>query len=141
MEIDIFIASSDEDINLSFPAFKELRPQLNFEEFLPQVRRQESQAYRILALRQNGIIKSAAGFRFCEFLAWGKILYIDDLTTLPSARGNGFAGTLLNWLIEHAKSSGCNGIHLDTGYARHAAHRVYLEKGFQLNCHHLALEF
>lgn len=141
MEIEIFIASTDEDINLSFPAFKELRPQLNFEEFLPQVRRQESQSYRILALRHRGIIKSAAGFRFCEFLAWGKILYIDDLTTLPNARGNGFAGTLLNWLIEHAKSTGCNGVHLDTGYARHAAHRVYLEKGFQLNCHHMALEF
>lgn len=141
MEIEIFIASTDEDINLSFPAFKELRPQLNFAEFLPQVRRQESQSYRILALRHRGIIKSAAGFRFCEFLAWGKILYIDDLTTLPNARGNGFAGALLNWLIEHAKSTGCNGVHLDTGYARHAAHRVYLEKGFQLNCHHLALEF
>lgn len=140
MEIEIFLASSDEDINLSFPAFKELRPKLNFEEFLPQVRRQEAQSYKILALRQNGEIKSAAGFRFCEFLAWGKILYIDDLTTLPNARGNGFAGTLLNWLIEYAKASGCCAVHLDTGYARHAAHRVYLEKGFQLNCHHLALE-
>jgi len=140
LEIEIFVASSDEDIHLSFPAFKELRPKLNFEEFLPQIRRQESQAYKILALRQDGIIKSAAGFRIGEFLAWGKILYIDDLTTLQNARGNGFGGTLLDWLIAYAKSSGCTAVHLDTGYARHAAHRVYLEKGFQLNCHHLALE-
>ncbi|WP_222612403.1 GNAT family N-acetyltransferase [Undibacterium flavidum] len=141
MEHEIFIANSDEDINLCFPAFKELRPKLNFEEFLAQIRRQESQSYKILALRENGIVKSAAGFRFCEFLAWGKILYIDDLTTLPNARGNGFADSLLNWLIEYAKSSSCNAVHLDTGYARHAAHRVYLAKGFQLNCHHMALEF
>lgn len=139
MEIEIFIASSDEDINSCFPAFKELRPSLTIEEFLPQIRRQENQSYKILALRQNGVLKSAAGFRFCEFLAWGKILYIDDLTTLSHARGNGFASTLLNWLIEHAKSSECNAVHLDTGYARHDAHRVYLKKGFQLNCHHLAL--
>jgi GNAT superfamily N-acetyltransferase len=139
LEIEIFIASSDEDINSCFPAFKELRPSLTIEEFLPQIRRQENQSYKILALRQNGVLKSAAGFRFCEFLAWGKILYIDDLTTLSHARGNGFASTLLNWLIEHAKSSECNAVHLDTGYARHDAHRVYLKKGFQLNCHHLAL--
>lgn len=141
MEIDIFIASSNEDISASFPAFKELRPKLAFEDFLPQVRRQEGQSYKILALRHQGIIKSVAGFRFCEFLAWGKILYIDDLSTLQEARGNGFAGSLLNWLIEHSKNSGCNGVHLDTGYNRHAAHRVYLEKGFHLNCHHMALEF
>lgn len=141
MGIDIFIANSNEDINASFPAFKELRPKLIFEDFLPQVRRQESQSYKILALRHQGIIKSAAGFRYCEFLAWGKILYIDDLSTLQEARGNGFAGSLLNWLIEYSKKSGCNGVHLDTGYNRHAAHRVYLEKGFQFNCHHMALKF
>lgn len=141
LDREIFIASTDEEIAASFPAFKELRPGLVCEDFLAQVRRQELQSYRIVALRQQGIIKSAAGFRLCEFLAWGKILYIDDLVTLPEARGNGYAGRLLDWLIDHAKSSGCQGVHLDTGYMRHAAHRVYLAKGFQMNCHHMALAF
>ncbi len=141
MDIEIFIVSSDEDINSCFPVFNELRPKLNFQDFLPQVRRQETQAYKILALRHEGIIKSAAGFRLCEFLAWGKVLYIDDLTTLQEARNKGYAKMLLDWLIAHARESGCNGVHLDTGYSRHAAHRVYLQNGFQLNCHHLALEF
>ncbi|MFN7808943.1 MAG: GNAT family N-acetyltransferase [Pseudanabaena sp.] len=141
MKFEIFIASTNEDINSCFPVFKELSPNLDFETLLPQVRRQESQSYKVLALRQNGEIKSVAGFRFCEFLAWGKILYIDDLSTLESARGNGFAGTLLNWLIEHAKSVGCNAVHLDSGYARHTAHRLYLQKGFRLSSHHFALEF
>lgn len=140
LTIELFIASSDEDINSSFPVFKELRPSLDIEKFLSQVRRQESQSYKILALREGGMIKSVAGYRFCEYLAWGKTLYIDDLSTLHSARGSGFAGTLLNWLIEHAKNSGCVGVHLDTGYSRHAAHRLYLDKGFQFNCHHLTLE-
>lgn len=140
MEFEIFLARKDEEINSCFPVFKELRPTLDFEALLPQVRRQESQSYKVLALRQNGKIKSVAGFRFCEFLAWGKILYIDDLSTLASARGNGFAGALLNWTIEHAKTAGCNAVHLDSGYARHAAHRLYLQKGFRLSSHHFALE-
>lgn len=95
----------------------------------------------MLVLRHEGAIKSAAGFRFSEFFAWGKILYIDDLTTLASARGNGFAENLLDWIIDYAKSCGCIGVHLDTGYARHNAHRLYLRKKFQLNNHHMALEF
>ena len=35
----------------------------------------------------------------------------------------------------------CDGLHLDPGYARHDAHRLYLSKGLQFNCHHLALQF
>ena len=141
MNIEVFIAGSDENINSCFPVFKELRPNLLHETFLLQVRRQECQSYKILTLRQEGIIKSVAGFRFCEFLAWGNVLYIDDLAKLQNAKGNGFAGILLNWLIEHAKKSGSAGVHLDKGYSRHAAHRLYLNKGFQFNCHHLAIEW
>ena len=69
----------------------------------------------------------------------GEDLYIDDLTTLPGETAQGFAGALLDWLIEHARSRECQGVHLDTGYARHAAHRLYLRKGFQLSSHHLVL--
>jgi GNAT superfamily N-acetyltransferase len=140
MAIDIFIAKTDADIESCFPAFSLLRPHIRREEFLPQVRRQQTQSYQILALRHEGIVKSAAGFRFAEFLAWGKVLYIDDLTTLSEARSKGYAASLLDWLIDHAKSQGCQAVHLDTGYARHAAHRLYLRKGFQLGGHHMALE-
>jgi len=98
-------------------------------------------SHQILALKHKGLVKSAAGFRFAEFLAWGKVLYIDNLTTLPGETSQGFASALLDWLIDHARSSGCQGVHLDTSYARHAAHRLYLRKGLQLSSHHLALEF
>jgi GNAT superfamily N-acetyltransferase len=68
------------------------------------------------------------------------VVYIDDLTTLPEARGKGFARALLDWLIAHTKDSGCDAVHLDTGYGRHAAHRLYLSRGFELNCHHMAVD-
>jgi GNAT superfamily N-acetyltransferase len=139
MTTDIFLACSDADLAACFPAFKALRPHLEPDGFLAQVRRQQTQCYHIVALRHAGVVKSAAGFRFAEFLAWGKVLYIDDLTTLPGATSQGFAGVLLDWLIDHARANQCQGVHLDTGYTRHAAHRLYLRKGLQLNCHHLML--
>jgi GNAT superfamily N-acetyltransferase len=141
MSHDIFLADTDAEIASCFPAFSALRPHLAQKDFLAQVRRQQAQTYQILALRHEGVIKSAAGFRMAEFLAWGRVLYIDDLTTLPGATSHGFAGALLDWLIEHAKSNQCQGVHLDTGYARHAAHRLYLRKGLELSCHHMSLAF
>ena len=141
MNMDVFLADSDAEIESCFTVFKVLRPHIELDGFLAQVKRQQTQAYRILGLRQNGTVKSAAGFRLAEFLAWGKILYIDDLTTLPGETGRGFAGALLDWLIEHARHNGCQAVHLDSGYMRHAAHRLYLQKGMHLSSHHLALEF
>lgn len=138
MSVEIFLADTDAEIEACFPAFQALRPHIELPSFLPQVRRQQAQGYRILALRHEGMVKSAAGFRFAEFLAWGKVLYIDDLTTLPDERGQGFAGSLLDWLIAHAREYQCQAVHLDSGYARHAAHRLYLHKGFLLTSHHLA---
>jgi len=141
MTLDIYIADTDAEIQACFPVFSELRPHLKQQQFLAQVRRQQAQSYQILAVRRQGAVKSVAGFRFAEFLAWGKILYIDDLATLSGETTQGFAGALLDWLIEHAQAHGCQGVHLDSGYQRHHAHRLYLNKGLQLSSHHFSLTF
>ena len=140
MRADIFIVETDAEIASCFPVFSALRPHLKEGDFLPQVRRQEKQSYRIVALKHEGAVRSVAGYRFAEFLAWGRVLYIDDLATLPGETGRGYGGALLEWLINHAKEGACDAVHLDTGYARHAAHRLYLNKGFKMNSHHMALE-
>lgn len=135
---DIFLPADPEQTDACFQVFAALRPHLDREAFLAQVLRQQAQGYRIVALRDQGQVCSAAGFRLCEFLAWGRILYIDDLSTLPQHRGKGHAGRLLDWLVAHADQQRCAAVHLDTGYARHDAHRLYLSKGFQLSSHHMA---
>jgi len=69
MTLDIFIADTDAEIQACFPVFSELRPHIKADQFLAQVRRQQAQSYQILAVRQQGAVKSVAGFRFAEFLA------------------------------------------------------------------------
>jgi GNAT superfamily N-acetyltransferase len=136
---EIFIAETDADIDACFPAYLALRPHLKREQFVAQIRRQQAQSFRILALRDAGIIQSIAGFRLAEFTAWGRIVYIDDLSTLPESRLRGHGGRLLDWIADHARSQGCVAVHLDTGYARHAAHRLYLDRGYLLSSHHMSL--
>ena len=74
MERVLFTPESREEIALCFPVFKELRPHLSEKDFIAQVQRQKEQSYKIIAINKNGLVPSAAGFRFAEFLAWGKIL-------------------------------------------------------------------
>ena len=138
---ELILVKDKSDIELCFDAFKALRPHLEKEQFVEQVIRQQQQSYQIIAVKYNGKFPSAAGFRFAEYLAWGKILYVDDLTTLAEHRGNGYAAILMDWLIEYATSKGCQGLHLDTGHQRHSAHKLYLKKGLNINSHHLSVEF
>ena len=134
----IWIADSDEDIRRCFPALKVLRPHLDAATFLPRVRQQQQAGYVLATIGGPGDADAVAGFRQAEFLAWGKVLYIDDLITQPAARGKGYGGQLLDWLVARAVASGCDEVHLDSGYQRHDAHRLYLNHSFILACHHFS---
>jgi hypothetical protein len=43
-------------------------------------------------------------------------------------------------LIAEGVRLACDEVHLDTGFSRHDAHRLYLNKGFKLSCHHMSLQ-
>lgn len=138
--MEIFHANTDTEITACFPVMNALRPHLERASFVARVRQQQAQGYQLVFIRDGNAVVSAAGFRILEFLAWGKILYVDDLITDPGSRGRGYAGALMDWLIARARAERCAELHLDSGYLRHAAHRLYLNKGLELNCHHFALK-
>ena len=138
--MNILQATTDTEIGALFPVFKTLRPHLIEAEFASRIRRQQSQGYRLSYLRDSETVVAAAGYRVLEFLAWGRVLYVDDLITLPEKRGAGYAGALMDWMIARAREQGCDEIHLDSGYQRHDAHRLYLNKGLQFGCHHFSMK-
>lgn len=138
--VELLDTSNDREIARAFGVFAHLRPHLNHETFLQRVLAQQAEGYKIVYCEVDGEIVSAAGYRVTSFLAWGKVLYIDDLITNPERKRLGLGGALVDWLIEEGKRSSCDEIHLDTGFSRNDAHRLYLNKGFKLNCHHLSLE-
>lgn len=136
-------AESDDELRRCFPAVRVLRPHLtDAAAFVAQVRRQQAQGYRLAfaEAQEGGAVACIAGFRFAEFLAWGRVLYIDDLVTTPAARGRGLAGALLDAIIELARAEGCDAVHLDSGHQRFDAHRLYLNKRFRITSHHFALD-
>jgi GNAT superfamily N-acetyltransferase len=121
-----------------FQVFKILRPHLDAEEFTRRVTVQTRESYQVAYIDVGGEIVAAAGYRVANFLAWGKVLYVDDLITHPDRKRIGLGGTLMDWIVHQGQQLDCDAIHLDTGFTRHDAHRLYLNKGFVLDCHHLA---
>jgi GNAT superfamily N-acetyltransferase len=133
--------SSSGDIGQCFDTFLELRPHINVKaDFVNQVVLQQLEGYQINAVLEDGTVAACIGYRILTTLAWGKILYIDDLIAKNQYRGKGYGSMLLKHTVNVARNLGCKQVHLDTGYTRHAAHRMYLQHGFELNCHHLALK-
>ncbi len=137
----ITLTKVEEEIIACYPLMFQLRPYLvDQEKFVKQVQRQMHEGYQLAYIALEGQIKALMGFRYLEFLAYGKMLYIDDLVTDAETRRNGLAGKLLKWAIQQAVENGCDQVHLDSGFVRHDAHRLYLNHRFQLKGHHFALD-
>ncbi len=132
------------ETRLAFAAMKALRADLADEaSFVRRVdETQRGEGYRLLGVFEDGEAGAVAvaGFRIVHSLAWGRYLYVDDLSTLPDARRRGYARALLAWLLEEARREGCDQIHLDSGVEldRADAHRLYLNAGMVISAHHFA---
>jgi GNAT superfamily N-acetyltransferase len=83
---------------------------------------------------------AVAGFRELHNLAWGHVIYVDDLSTHPDGRRRGYGCALLEWCAEEARRLGCDALHLDSGVEanRLDAHRLYLNTGMRITSYHFA---
>jgi GNAT superfamily N-acetyltransferase len=139
MEHTIHVAVDEEKIRRCYPVLRQLREHLDESALLSQVIRQQAQGYYLAYLESENQIRSVAGYRFCENLSSGKLMYVDDLVTDLEERSKGFGQILLDWLVGEAKRNGCNQLTLDSGVQRFGAHRFYLRKGMDIVSHHFAM--
>lgn len=130
----------DGSAELAYPAMAVLRPDLRDPADLAErVRRQRVHGYRLVgSCVADGPVVAVAGFWCAENLATGRFVYVDDLSTVPSARRQGHAGALLRWIDDEARGLGCAQVHLDSATHRHDAHRLYLSSGYVIPAFHFA---
>jgi GNAT superfamily N-acetyltransferase len=128
------------ETELAYDAMRALRPR--WDDRTAWVARvdelQRADGYRLVAAFEEGAVVAVAGFRLGHNLAWGRFIYVDDLSTLPAARGRGHAEALLRWIFDEAQRLGCDEVHLDSGSTpeRWAAHRLYHRVGMNISSHH-----
>jgi len=130
--------------HLAYKAMLELRPKIGpesvFADHVDKVLRPEG--YRLVGffVEEDDYAVAVAGFRILNYLAWGRAMYCDDLGTRFEHRRQGFAGQLMDWLIEEAKRLHCDQIHLDSGVGpdRTDAHRLYFNKRMRISSFHFS---
>ena len=138
-----------DETHLAWVPMRELRPHLETSEvFVDRVNtHQRPEGYRLVGsfsadgpAGSDGEAVAATGFRRLHNLAWGDLLYVDDLVTTESHRGRGHAHRLLEWVFAEARRLGCVQVHLDSGTHRHPAHRLYLDEGVHISSFHFSRE-
>jgi GNAT superfamily N-acetyltransferase len=137
--MSIQLAQSDTQFLACFPILLQLRPNLQQETFLAQVRQQQQQGYQLAFLELENQLVAVAGFHISECFAWGKFLYVYDLVVRESDRSQGSGQQMFAWLTEFAKTQGCQQLHLDSGVQRFDAHRFYMQQRMAITSHHFAL--
>jgi GNAT superfamily N-acetyltransferase len=133
------IAVSPEDTTRCFEVMHQLRSHVVAEEFPSRVAAQRDQGYRLAYSEVDGAVVAVAGFRIIDMLFSGKTMYVDDLVTHEAHRSKGLGAALLGWLIELAKTSGCQTFSLDSGVQRDRAHAFYFDMGMHISSFHFEL--
>ncbi|MGH6989935.1 MAG: GNAT family N-acetyltransferase [Stellaceae bacterium] len=138
MTAQIVVAETDAEIRASFPVMRELRPRFtDVEIYLAAVRRQMALGYRLtVRLLAGDEAVACAGWRFSEMLAYGRLLYVDDLVTAERHRSEGHGAALMRWLEARAQVEGCAVLSLDSGTHRAGAHRFYFREGLAISSFH-----
>jgi ribosomal protein S18 acetylase RimI-like enzyme len=138
--MEIKMATAKEDFLRCWAVVHELRPHLNQDEYLTLMLYMIDEGYKMIYIQESGKAVSFCGYRVTTMLHRGRSIYIDDLCTLPEARGKGHGLALLDHVIKEARHLELQSVHLDSGHHRHAAHKLYLNAGFRITSHHFALE-
>lgn len=125
-----------EDIDLLLPTILELRPHLTRETFGEMFIKQQNEGYQIIFVGDDVMAFALAGFRSIHTFFSGKTLYIDDLVTHSSHKRNGYAGLLMDWIKNYARENQYDHLSLDSGFQRKDAHRLYLNKGLEVESLH-----
>ena len=131
-DADVAVRHADTEAQLRacWPVMRELRPHLDSaEDMLARMARMRGQSYRVLAVWRGEEVLALAGYRMEENLVYGRFLYIDDLVTRESARGQQWGERLIHETTRIAEDAGCARLVLDTALANALAQRFYFRQG------------
>lgn len=138
---NIQFAKTEKDILKCGEAIICLRPHLKDGDLVKMITEMFDNGFKLAFIEENEKAVAIIGYRHLQFLFNGKHIYIDDLSTLPEARGKGYGSQLLQFVFDEAKAHGYATITLDSGFQRIDAHRLYLNQGFTISSLHFSKSF
>lgn len=122
-----------EDLKRAFTVVKELRTQLDEDDFGRLVKLAvAADGYRLIAREERGQILAVMGYRILHDLVHGSHLSVDDLVTTKDARSQGHGAELLRFAEGEARRLGLTGLRLSTGIENERAKKFFEREGWDL---------
>lgn len=127
MTLEFTTIATDEGLSAVYPLMRQLRDRISPDTFAGEVRKQQAQGYELVAGFLAGTPVVLAGIRRTHTLSRGPHVFVDDLVTGESSRGQGHGRAMLEWIAARAREEGIPRIYLD---ARLTARGFYDSLGF-----------
>lgn len=128
-----FLVDLPEGLDRVFPVVKELRTNLDLDDFKRLVMlAHAADGYRMVVREDKGQIYAVMGYRILHDLVHGSHLYIDDLVTTKASRSQGHGAELLKFAESEARRLGLAGLRLSTGVENEAAKKFYEREGWSM---------
>ena len=131
---DIRELTTEEEFHAAYPVVSQLRD-LSLDEYRDGLECQREQGYRLFGSYDAGELVAVAGVAKRYNFYSGPHLFVYDLVTHESRRGEGFGTGLLEHIHERARSDGCDHVALESGLWRERAHRLYESLGYDKFCY------
>lgn len=120
-----------EDLSRAYPVMKELRSNIDFDDFQRLVMlAHTADGYRLIAREEHGKIVALMGYRILHDLVHGSHLYVDDLVTTKDKRSQSHGAELLRYAEGECRRLGLTGLRLSTGVDNSEARRFYDREGW-----------
>lgn len=109
----------------AFPVVKQLRADLDEEQYFEYLDQMTASGYRLFGLFGDDQLAAVAGADITTNMYYGRHLWVFELVTDSDHRSKGFGRQLFQYLVEWAEDRGCKKIALSSGLQREDAHRFY----------------
>lgn len=119
----------------AYPVLSQLRDHLSLDEYLDSLATQRDQGYRLFALSEDDEIVAVAGIAMRHNFYNADHVFVYDLVTDESHRGEGYGTALLEFVHELARDAECGFVTLESGLWREEAHEFYESRGYEKFCY------
>ena len=114
----------------NYALIRQLSPQLKADDYERLLQQMVPYNYCQVTAWDGDSCVAVSGYWICTKLYSGKYMEIDNFVVGEEYRCKGIGKQLLDWMLEEARSYGCQTVMLDAYVENFKAHHFYYREGF-----------
>ncbi|WP_340198665.1 GNAT family N-acetyltransferase [Ascidiimonas sp. W6] len=126
----------ENQLPLVIPFWQQLDCSLSKEILTERLREMIQQGYQCVGMYEDEKLVGISGLWTLVKYYMGKHLELDNVIILSEYRDKGLGKLLSDWILEYAKSIGCNGSELNCYVSSFAAQKFWMNQGYNIVGYH-----